>query len=147
MAFLFASHNVPTAVIKYINSPYKTWLPHFICAGYCSKEKKISFAFRKNDLTAWNVSFWGLIWLYTHSQAARLTSLQPRGELILTTLSSDVWSTGLQANPYYPLWFKREESDVVLSLINTSIKLEVQLNSLPQRNLPVGWNSGNCWIK
>lgn len=44
--------------------------------------------------------------------------------MILTALSSDVWSRGLQANPCYPLWFKREKSDVILSLINTNIKLE-----------------------
>lgn len=147
MAFLFASQNVPTDVIKCLNSPYKTWLALFICASYCSKKKKNSFAFWRNDLTTWSTSFWGFIWLRSHSQAARLTSLQPKEETILIAFSSDVWSTVLQANPCYLLSFKREKGDVILSLINTNIKLEVKVNSLPQRNIPVGWNSRNSRIE
>lgn len=115
MDFLFASQNIPTGVIKYINSLYKTRLPHSISASYCSKA---SFSERMT----WQYEIFlseGSFGSALISQAARLTSLQRRGELILAALSSDVWSTGLQANPCYPFWFKREESDVILSLINT----------------------------
>lgn len=45
MAFLFASQNIPTGVIKYINSSCKMLLAHFICASYCSKEKKVALLF------------------------------------------------------------------------------------------------------
>lgn len=47
--FLFASQNVLTGVIKCINSPCKTWLPHFICAQLLLKRDK------KNYLTALNI--------------------------------------------------------------------------------------------
>lgn len=105
--FLFASQNVLTGVMKCTNSPCKTWLAHFICASYCSKETK--------RIT------WGFIWLCSHGHAARLISVKPKEEMTLTALSRDVWSTGLQANPCCSLWFKREKSEVILSLINTNI--------------------------
>lgn len=132
MDFLFASQNVPTGVIKYINSSYKTRLSLSISASYCSKASFCERMTWQYEIFLSEGSFGSVL----ISQAARLTSLQHRGKLILAALSSDVWSTGLLANPCYPFWFNREESDVILSLISTGSSNEF---STPKEYA--------CWMK